>query len=344
VAWPEPADVPLPVAGVVEACLADAPADRPAAADVAAALSCWLSAERGEHTPKKRRAVRLAAAAAAAAVVLGSAALLGTGNRVTGGQPEVPTPPTLVEAPTDPFTRGLTLLRESKVSDALDEFNAAAKEQHHERTRDYQIYCLIRKGFASPNMEVRRANLNAAIELGSEAWESGADSPVMNNNVGYACIEIGNFAEALTYLNSAVEQSPDLAAARFNRACAHLKLMIKAPQPKKAGGPPRLPDLTAAEDIQLVLLSPNPPRSAEFYRYAALILAASSHLDPRLGDLAVRCMADAIGLGQPLSLVDDPYLSRILSNQGGFGELRNLTPPPGPPRADQFRVVEPNQP
>src|SRR5205814_238766 len=55
VAWPDAADIPVPVVRLVEACLAPSPAARPTAAEAARGLAGWLAAERGEVTARRRR-------------------------------------------------------------------------------------------------------------------------------------------------------------------------------------------------------------------------------------------------------------------------------------------------
>jgi tetratricopeptide (TPR) repeat protein len=347
-AWPEAACVPAPVAGVVAACLADAPDARPAAADVAAALSRWLSEERGEATqpaPKNRWRLRLGwAVASAAAVLVSLAATPWPTNRAPAepaGAAEATVLPPPAEA-NDPFTQGLALLHEGKAPDALKFFHIAEREQRHERARDYRVYCHIRAAFhPDTSLERRQAHLNAAIDLGKEVRKNGADSAVMNNNVGYAYIQTKQYAEALDSLNLAVAQSP-LPAARYNRAFAHFNLALEDAN-KRLDSNPQMPDRTAAEDILSLLQSP--PESAEFYRCAALVLALSVHLDPRLGERAIDCMRLSVQLGnKPLSLVNDHILKSKLRGQPGFAEVGRMPRSAGPPRAVEFRLVEPVQP
>jgi hypothetical protein len=346
--WPEAAAVPEPVAALVAACLADAPADRPAAADVAAALSRWLSAEREpvEPAPAKRRARPVAWAAGLAVAVAGLAAILWFGIGATNGSAgaaEPPEPPAALEPPKDAFRLGLDELRQAKAAQALVRFQDAAREQDPARALAYQAYCLARMASETRVTKERLSHLRASYDRGKDAVGTGANWAAVNNNIGYACIEHGWPEEALKFLDPAVEQSPNLTAARYNRAYARYKAMFNDMQRRK-GSLPRLPDLAAAEDILRALAAP--PESAEFYGYAARILAASAHLNPDLRKQAVRCMADAVRLGlAPGAVANDPVVVVAdLKKEPGFDEVLRLSPPPGGPQGGEFRLVEPIQP
>jgi serine/threonine protein kinase len=357
VAWPEAASVPAPVAGLVEACLADTPEYRPTAAAVAAALSSWLSAARGESPGRaawKRWASRLVCAAGVAAVLLGFAAMLSSGNPSPNGSADAAEPratnpqlspgvSTPVAQSKDPFQGGLEELRRGNPSRALAQFHLAGKnEPDRGRAMAYQAYCLAKIATQSEDLNERKLNLDTAFNQGVQATKSGADWGVVNNNIGYVCLERNWPKEAVGYLNRAVELSPDLLAARYNRAYARYKAMVDNP-PARKGFPPEFSDLTAAEDILRVLATP--PRSAEFYNYSARILAASSHLNPDLRNEAVRCATEAVRLGiAPRALVRDPILAPHLADKPGFRDAPSRSQPPAKPRGEEFRLVEPIQP
>lgn len=350
VEWPEGTDIPDAVARLVEACLADTPADRPAAADAATTLSRWLAAERGEGVrPTRRRVYPAVWATGIAAAVLAAAAVLWPGRQHAAGSAvaeappaAAPEPPAKLQLPADPFRRGLILLANGDAAKALYEFHTAGQAgPNRARALAYQSYCLARTGPYCEHQKDTVAHINAAINIGKQARDEGADCAAVNNNIGYAYIEKRLFAQAVRHLDVAVNQAPELAAARFNRADARFELMLKDCEQRKLD-PPQFTDLAAADDILEALQRPS--ESPEFYAQAARILAASSPLNSDLRPLAIRCMADAVRVGRSTRLARDPLLRKYLEGLEGYGEFPHPPPATTPRPSNEFRLVEPIQP
>lgn len=341
VPWPDAADVPGPVARVVEACLADAPAARPAAADVATALARWLADTRGAAAkPRRVSPFALLGGLAVAAVIGGVAALrpagTPTGAEAPGGAAEPPRTVAVAPAPRpEPFHLGLERLRSGDLVDAQGYFKAA-ENRDRPLSLAYQSYCAAQMALDGKVL-LRQNLLSRARDLGEQAVEAGADWAAVNNNIGVTYIVLRQYADAIAPLNRAVDQDRGLVAARYNRAFVRLILMVEANP-----GDPRFRDREAAEDILAALKQP--PESAAFFGVAARVLAATSRLDPSLKGPAIACLRDAVRFGKnPQGFPNDAILHRNLKDDPGFDDLLTLTPGTEPERPD-CRLVEPRRP
>jgi hypothetical protein len=351
VAWPEAAAVPGPIARLVEACLADDPDARPAAAGVEAVLVRWLSAQRGEPAGPARRPNRAAlvlcvGAVAAALGIAMSRSSPGPGPTAADPHPGPGAPVPAPVTPQDRFRRGLDLVGRKEYPSALIEFQFA-QPGDTAGSLAYQAYCLARMGMAPNAQADRQGHLNAAFNLGNRARAAGADRAAVNNNLGVAHLELGRLDDALTALNRAVEQDALLHAARYNRAHARFLKLVQNPDVLDVADR-RFHDRNAADDILHALT--RPPESVEFYREAAKVLALSVHLDESLRGRAVHCLAEAVRLGgDPKRLAKEPILSRNLDADPGYAAA--LAGTPDEPRVErsvkdrgEFRLVEPVRP
>jgi len=87
-----------------------------------------------------------------------------------------------------------------------------------------------------------------------------------------------------------------------------------------------------------------PPQSLEFYRPAALILAANSRDNPDRQKLAFRFLAGAVRLGaNPQALPDEPVLEH-LRDHPEFQAIVAMPQSPNPVAPDAFRLAEPQLP
>lgn len=346
VAWPETGVVPEPVARLVESCLADAPAVRPAAAAAAAALARWLSDERGESiapAPKRRRVLpfALTGGLAVAAVIGLAAALRPVGAPVAAvpvAAPAVVPEPPLAVAPRPrpaPFPAGLEKLRAGEFEDAFGYFRAA-EDGNKALALAYQSYCYGRRALASD--PVRPGLLNAARALGETARDAGADWATFNN-LGLIYFERHHeYDKAARHLDLAVKQDPTLTAARYNRAnLRYVRLCAATPS-----GLARFETRDAANDIIEALK--HAPESLLFHHTAAHVLAASSHHGPDLRGRAIDCLRKVVELGHdPHRLKKDAMLHTNLKDDPGYEAFLSLPAQPVREGQPEFRLVEPVQ-
>lgn len=283
---PLPPSIPRPLARVLASCLAVNPSDRPESAGiVAAALDRFVHRERTKGRRRRRLALVLcslavlgALAAAAGAMWPAKPAAVVEGER----------PP---ESATDFFNRGLRLLHEGKSSAARADFVAA-----HERSKDpwalaYAAYCYSLDGQHA-----------VAAKMGTQALAGGASGSEVENNLGYALIQLDMHENAIPHLDAALERAPGLQAALYNRAVARFQMTLTGK-----------PDPRSLEDIKAALVAG--PSSAELHLNAARIFTYWSKSDPSLIEAALNELDRAVLTGKsPSAIRKDPLLKPLARN------------------------------
>ncbi len=308
--------VPAAVAQVIDRCLAADPADRPDAAEVAAALGRFLAAARGRRARWRRRGW---AALALAAVAAGTGWLA-----ARAPQPQVPSselrePQTAEEY----FARGQRFLDKETFPSAFSDFNTSNRLKESPRALAYMAYCLG-----------RMQQHALAADLGRLAIEKGATEPAVFNNLGQSLAQTGKFDQAISYLQLALSKAPQMREARYGLAFARFNLVLRR-------GPLGL-DPGCVADMDAVLASG--PASTRLLHLAALIYAANSSLGPDVRARAIRCAEQAVRQGKkPSLLLQDVILSKHLGDAPEFRKISQLTKERDDEPAENW-LVEPSAP
>lgn len=302
-----PRAIPAPIARVLRSCLAVRPEDRPgSASELTAALERFVGGERTRGARRKRQLLLLAALALVA--VLASFAMA----------------PVRVEATPDSAEafqqRGIRLLHEGKPAAARADFLSAHEHSGNPTALAFAAYCYALGG-----------EHEVAIERGRLALAGGAVTAEAENNLGHSLVQRGDYATALPFFDSALRRSPELLAARYNRALASYKLVLKGQVGREA---------QAIADIEQVLVAE--PRSGAIHLDAARIFLHCAPNDGRYLDRALSELELAVATGlNPDSFQADPTLSSKLTNCRRFKEICQGSPSGANPVNPLSGLVEP---
>ena len=274
-----PASIPAPIARLLRACLAVDPRNRPASAsELTRALDSFVRHERTRGARRKRQLLLLAVIASIGA--LASFAMA----------------PHRTEAAESHFQRGIRLLHEGKPDAARADFLTAHEKTGHPESLAFAAYCYALTG-----------EHDVAIERGRLALADGAASAEVENNLGHSLVQRSSADQAMLHLNSALLRRPDLTAARYNRALAAYKLLLKgrrelAPQ--------------AIADIEHVLAAQ--PGSAVHLDAARLYVACASTDAALLGRALDQLELAAQAGIDPAAFRDEPIFVRNLTPNSRF--------------------------
>ncbi len=302
-----PRGIPAPIARVLRSCLAVRPEDRPgSASELTAAFERFVESERTRSARRKRRLLLLAAVALFA--VLASFAMAPNRGEATP------------DAAEGFQQRGIRLLHEGKPAAARADFLSAHEQSGDPTALAFAAYCYALSG-----------EHEVAIERGRLALAGGAVTAETENNLGHSLAQRGGYAEAIPYFDSALRRSPHFLAARYNRAIASYKLVLKGQVDREA---------QTISDFELVLAAE--PRSGAIHLDAArLFLNCSSH-DPRLLDRALSELELAVACGlKSDTFQSDPTISSKLLNCQRFKDILQAKPSGATPVNAPLGLVEP---
>ena len=310
-----PADVPPTLAGLLDRCLADAPNERPSAAEVVAVLGRWLAPPPARR-PGGKRSI-LATLGLSPLVALALALML-------GGDKPAPEPPREPRTAREFFDRGRELLRRDRLTPAEEDFRRSNELETRAETLAFEAYTAARNGHHP-----------TAWELNDRAIKDGVRTAAVYNNAGAAAVRLNLRKEAILLLDKALERSPDLTAAYYNRALARLDVRPRRDRRWAfATG-----EAACLKDIAIALEGPVP--CAELYLTAARVYAAASVNNPPLAAEALKYLKKAADAGAPAAWLQDDDI--LINNLGScviettFGKA-SREPPVTP---HQLRLVAP---
>lgn len=317
---PMPGTIPAAVAAAVAGCLAPDPRHRPASAEtVAAALDRYVTGRRSPGRRQRRLVVAITCIAVLCSLspVGLPAAPVPDAATTVAPAPAVERPPQTAD---DFFARGRELLQEGQPAAALPQFLAAHQRSGNAKALAFAAYCYA-----------LTAQARTAADMGRRAIKDGADSAELRNTVGYALIQSSRPAEAIPHLDEALRLSPNMQAARYNRALARHQQTL-APGGK--------PDLRTADDIKAALAA-GPP-SADLHFDAAQIYAVCSALDSTLCEAAIDQLCEAALAGKdPIRFRKDYFIFNKLGQHPRFQAACQTRRGPSPVKPIQLRLVEP---
>jgi serine/threonine protein kinase len=335
-----PPELPQAVVSVLASCLSADQARRPAASEVAAVLDRFVRARRRQG--RSRRRVLLVGA---------SFALIGAGIAAASvSRPEQqpdqvaeqrapepppkpdpkpdpkPLPPKVPETAEELLERGRAYLRAGDANGARTDFLNAYKLSPNPHALALAAYCFALSGQHGPS-----------IEYGLRAEKEGARTAEVYNNLGYALCQVRRLDEAIERFDTALQHSPRLQAALYNRAMARFRAAAESNPDLRAvvNLDPR-----AAQDIATALETG--PGSAELHFDAARIFALSSLRAPAHRGSACEQIAAAIRAGKlPAGCRNDPVLKIRLGDLPEFQKACDTPPGKPPPTPKKLRLVEP---
>jgi tetratricopeptide (TPR) repeat protein len=192
----------------------------------------------------------------------------------------------------------------------------------------------------------RLAHWGAAIAAGEQALGQGARSVEVLNNLAVCFARQGRMEKAAPLLGEALERSPDLTAALYNRAA--LACQVRAAQGVKDPAGQPLP-AQALKDIERLLVTK--PAGAHPYQCAAWLYALASQdvrdaaTKARYQDLAVENLQAALDRAYSGAFAKDRVFRTVLARHPKYVALleRGLVPGNAPPAGtlSAFELVEP---
>ena len=190
--------------------------------------------------------------------------------------------------------------------------------------RAFDFYCQANE--AQPSGELfavqgycasRCGRHRAGIALFLQAVEMGFAPAEVWNDLGYCSIQLGEHDQAIEYLNRAIEQRNDLAAAYYNRALS-ARLFAKTENHPIAIG--------AKQDIETAIRLGH--SSAEGYCNAAIICLSVDSQDTVTHELARTYLNHAIELGLPNDAwANNPKLANLAPAMPASATTRQMPQP-----------------
>jgi tetratricopeptide (TPR) repeat protein len=299
--------VPARLARLVRRCLDPDAARRPTAAA--------LQQELGRF---ERRWVRRARVVGGLAGVL----LLGLAVGWVASRPPLPPEPVPNRQlmPDELVARGMRFLAHGEIGPAEADFLAALRAGEVSSTLALIGLCHSKTGdHSTAAAYYRRAMRDPEFR---PAW--------VQNNLAAALLQTEQhlpqrLEEAVVLATAALDQEPDLRAARYNRTRARFLRELKQPA-WVIPGPDARDDLD--RDLS-VLLADRPPAPDLYYLAAQVLAATGSGIEERLA-AAVDHLRTAASLGLPVKQrAKEPLFARRLAGREDFAAVLRLTPPAG---------------
>ncbi|HKB03753.1 MAG TPA: serine/threonine-protein kinase [Gemmataceae bacterium] len=313
--------VPRRLVRLIERCLAADPRQRP-------------SADRLKHELDRcrRRQGRWRWLLTAGVGVLAAAAVAGLLGWRSPDRVGVESTPVNVAPRRTPstaeefFARGVEFLREGDVAPALKDFQSAHRARPDGPTTAFLAHCFARSGQHAVAADLYRQ----ALEIHSyrTAW--------VHNNLAHSLVALGTKSvlnEAVAEATRALDLSPNLRAARYNRALARFRVHLDTHTNTLA-------DPACVDDLREVMKVG--PYTIDLYFTAAVILTASADGDEERYATAVGYLRESVKLGRnPKSLAAEPVLKTHLLNREDFQQLLRLPPANSTVPSVHFQLIDP---
>jgi tetratricopeptide (TPR) repeat protein len=305
------ANLPAPLARLIDRCLEIDPARRPPIGRVREALERYSARHRRRRT----------AAAAAAGVLAVAAAWLAVPRAEPPVPEESPIAATQAAFEATPhaadefFARGLRHLRSGDFGAAVSDFGAANRKAPSGRTSAYLAYAHGLDGFHFQAEAWYRRALGQGY---APAW--------VHNNLAHDLLQLGSKAQAeqaIDEANAALKLDPNLLPARLNRAMGRHRLSVADPATY-----PYSPEALA--DIEAVMR--HPVDSAPLCVMAAYITARFGADREECRARAVGYLREAVRLGCPPTSLAKNLAFDALKERPDFRALGSVlaAPPPEP--------------
>ncbi|HEY3789050.1 MAG TPA: hypothetical protein VGL71_09355, partial [Urbifossiella sp.] len=175
-----------------------------------------------------------------------------------------------------------------------------------------------------------------AIEMAEQAMAQGAQSPELENNLGYLHGQVSNYPAALAHLDAAVRDLPDPHVALFNRAMVRYQMKLKRK--------PDANDGQAIKDLEAALAGG--PSFAERHFVSAQIFLAYSDQNLKLRESALGQIGLSLRMGKdPAKVKSNPILKAAFGKDERFKKMVNAAPVADAAEPDrQDRLLEPRRP
>ncbi len=256
------------------------------------------------------------------------------------------------------FRRGKAFYRLGDIDRAITDFR---KADELGGGKDGKVLAALAYCFIHPD----RLHHDAAIGYYKKALASGLKTARVYNNLGYSCLQSGEFPEARVYLGEAITKDARLQSAYHNRMLLTVREGFRRYPPPVRFVPlfgvpcvyPRAPSpghqaLDEAEmaSARAILneavadmrkaLELGPP-TAELYQDAARLCAIMAGWDGRLAEEGLRCIQKAIEYGRtPEFLAGDQILQMGLGKLPGYANALNV-PASGRVAVPAERAIDP---
>jgi serine/threonine protein kinase len=345
------------VARLLDRCLAEDPARRPSARELADALRDALSLPRRlvAWLRGRRKALFGAAAVALFALLVPLFAPL-PGRSRPAERAALPAPASPRQLAADQFARGRDLFRLGKMDEARSAFFEADR-----LAPDGKVKAALAASYHKSPFDPH-ADYDAARYYYEKALAAGYRTARVYNNLAYCQAMRGAPGDALATLRLALRADPKLQAAYFNRVFLSLRLDLGHQTSVRFLGvtvpvSPRITlqevqgDLNATVRLLRTRILPDTrkalelgPPSGELHLCAARVFALVAYLgvDSDLADEGLYHANKAVDLGcHPRELRDDPILAVGLRGVPGFQDIVNRDAPNNPAARDAVRFLDP---